>query len=901
MSSRVNFIGREKELAQIAALANGWGSKRILGILGTGGIGKTRLLQEAHQRLTGAVAKDIPMLIGQIVDFDDPFVQGEGGFRRRVVQAVGEQYFREYLDKVVDWRKMEQAGVSSARLMAEHEAIHRAFLSCFNALSAQRRVVLFLDTLDKLEKGGEVWAYLLRFIRDASNTLILIAGRTTDLFCAALAPADSANVSLLEISPLDQTSSSDYLQQKQDLVYKRFPADLRDKLLVLARGKPILIDLAVEWLARDSPLDWLISNPATELGHLSPEQEQQFESGLVQLVRAGRSPMDTLTLAMSHVYPLNEELAARLLDLSPEETAQLFAEAQEHSFIKLLPGNRLALHDEMRRMIDKYVWLAVDSEHRRHHYSEVAARYFEEKGKELAAEIQDLPPAHQADYDQLLKLDDLFRRKDEAMLLQLEHALIADQKAGFTLYREMVAKARAERRWRLIKKMQQPIRPFVDSFGETERYGFELLRAQLLTDEGRAADAETILTSLLEEHQQSPERAASIHNALAGAEVELGEFRLALQHQEKCLQLRQELGQDRPIPLLLNHIGYIYRRLGDWSRAIEYYRKALTLVLANREQPDLVAAATVLNNLAYASREVGQYDKAVGYCEQALAIWEKEKSLTMWGASKRIRAHIHRDRREYEQARFCLQEALRYFEEPEDHLELVRVYAARGWTLWYEAVARESRTLLEDAQKDFEAAIALAEEYGDTIELPAIMHEVSNVYFRLGEKDKARQTNARAYQLALELHDIRNVVDSLVGKAEFDLADGLHDRLPDYAAELFTNYESQGYIYLLFYGRMRRILGDAAFERGEHRQAMEYYAQGIAQIQEHSGWGIYDIQAERDKLANRLKSLPAAVARDWVAYLRAAWSQAPSGVSQPLVDWCAQQEEVVEIRLWRER
>jgi tetratricopeptide (TPR) repeat protein len=346
---------------------------------------------------------------------------------------------------------------------------------------------------------------------------------------------------------------------------------------------------------------------------------------------------------------------------------------------------------------------------------------------------------------------------------------------------------------------------------------------------------------------------------------------------------------------LANYVGYIYRLVGEWQLAVEFYQRALTEVT---ELPDakLDMVASILNNIGYVRGLEGKYEEGIQYCLQALDIWSKAKLLKDLGVGEVTLGNIYRDRGDYETAKEYLWRAIRRFEEPEDTLALARAYFSLGWTQWFEGITEEDEQLLKDALESFENSLNLANAYGHHIELPGILHQMSNVYFWLGDVQKAREVNNRAYRLSCEISDIRYSIDSLVGKAEFDLALGEYEQIPEYAEELWQDYEARGYNYPLFYGRMRRILGDVAYFNGEYEVAKEYYAQGLAQIREHGGWGIYYIDNELEQLSKKLAKLPVGVAIDWLEYFRGYWlEQEPEDIYSLLVSWC--QRELVNAKL----
>ncbi|MBD3270147.1 AAA family ATPase, partial [Candidatus Peregrinibacteria bacterium] len=241
MNKQVPFIGRELELGRIDNLVEQWDTYQIVCIDGPGGVGKTRLLQEAYDRHSHR--KDI--FVTQLVDFDDQSLHLQENLAFVISQRIGMQHFKTYIQKLRDYRAMEQAEVSSQRLSQEQDKLLQAWYDDFNQFTKQKRVVYLFDTVDSV-KEVEILNYLITKLgsRKMQNTLCLIAGRNARYFWDKLSPTLGDNVHLLNLSPLSQRDSAEYLKKKQENLLVALEPDLAKKMLLLANGRPILIDLA---------------------------------------------------------------------------------------------------------------------------------------------------------------------------------------------------------------------------------------------------------------------------------------------------------------------------------------------------------------------------------------------------------------------------------------------------------------------------------------------------------------------------------------------------------------------------------------------------------------------------------------------------------------------------------
>ena len=147
----------EEELTLIDQTVSEWGTRRIICVQADGGVGKTRLLQEVRNRYS-QVEVNKHLLITDIIDFDDYTYHISQNIGRRIAQMTDEAMFEPYIRGLADYRRMEEIGISPERLTEELKRIDQVFVECFSNVTTERRVILLLDTTDKLE-GTEVWDY----------------------------------------------------------------------------------------------------------------------------------------------------------------------------------------------------------------------------------------------------------------------------------------------------------------------------------------------------------------------------------------------------------------------------------------------------------------------------------------------------------------------------------------------------------------------------------------------------------------------------------------------------------------------------------------------------------------------------------------------------------------------
>lgn len=906
MEKIISCVGREEELLQIGTLIKQRKTSDVccITISAPGGIGKTRLLEETKTRFHNTIHTGSEVFVAEIIDFDDIEVQSPGALRRKLATTLDRTAFALYIQSMLDWRKLELSGATSDLLYQKTLDDHKVFVDCFNVFSKDRIVVLLFDTVEKID-DTEIANYLLDLIQDFQNTVVILSGRdeeSTSIFDVVKKHFESKMWSF-ELQPLNSQAQLEYLELKQQSLRVSIRPELAEKILLFSEGRPIIIDLAVESLACDLPLDWIAENDTARLQSLPDEKREEFEKKLMGNIRRLQGLGDQIVPTMAHVFPIDSSLAQHLLIPNAHECIQ---RAKEFVFVKTRSNDTIWLHDEVRRMVNQYVWPEIDPDSsRRRWISTRAAQFFKERIEELDNKIR-IATMGDDTHETLQRKDDLIREKEAFSYAWLQQALNIGLNEGITVYEHLVEESRREHHRRLSVKLESMMKRYLRDLGNglnyEQKYRLEIVKGKLLKDAGpsSANEARELFYRLLEENKGDNHRLAVIYNLLGSSELNLGNFTEAIEYEHESLRLYQETNQKNATVIVQDFIGYIYQLRGDWEKALDYYKRALDIIY-EMETRNPQALAKIFRDLGYALGLLGKYTDAIHYCEMAIEIYNR------FGLDKEIirtevaMATIYRDKASDDQPEYyiraidLLQKALASLKEPDDYEQLIRVHFKLAWTLWFQGdYFRDSKKDIQlargvwiQAREHFEKARELSENYYFWIELPGILHQASNIYWRLGDKETARKWNEQAHNVSKQYNDIRYAIDSLVGFAEYDFDEGKYEQIDEYARELQKQYEEKGYKFPLFYGRMRRIQAAIAFQRGEYDASLKGHAIGIAQISQHGGYGMYMITKELNMLKEKIVELPKLDAERWLRYLRGYWNEnADPEKRGQLVSWC---------------
>ena len=907
MPIQVPFIGREVELKEINDSIQQWNSEKIVCINGNGGVGKTRLLQEIQQQQIVALrqAPDLRLIILPITDFDNVTFHVPNAIGLKIARLLGEANFTKYIESFLDLRKMELADLSQKRIAEESLAVNRAFANCFNVVSTEKRVVLFLDTTDSvgdLDKKAEVWQYLAGILRNAKNYLLLMAGRNTKEIGEFLQQKFGYEIQVIQLAPLDIEASELYLQQKQAQLYVNLEPDVAQKLLLLAHGRPILIDLAVEWLARNIPIDWLIKCNLKELENLSDseriEYQKKFELELVRHIADMRHSINRLTLLMAKIYPLDKSLLAQLFSSwSTDKIDQQFEEAKGYIFVKTLPNGSITLHDEMRRLVNEHVLDLVDPDgDRRVRDSQIAAVYLKTEVEKFDKRLRD----KSQNYTDLERAE-LEAELDLVTQQWITHSLIWDINKGFAVYQRCMDQAQKAKRFHFAEQLAEIVLPYIYKLDENQLFSYRLLYSKQITNLDNPEKAITLLKELLAENQGNLSREAELYNMLAISEVQRGEeLPAAIKYQENCLRAIETAGSIKDIPTVSNYMGYIYRLSGNWQKAMEFYNRALEAALILGSKTNTIAS--ILNNLGYVSGMDGRFVEAIDYCEKAIILWQQQNNELAVGQNEATLGAIYANQGDYELAQSYLNKAVVTFRKFEAIERLVGAYTELGFVHCIQAAETRNIEQYKRAEDYLQESLGLAMRHRLLKQIPKIQLYLGYVALYLDNDNKTFKEKDfayidRAYEMGLEFLDLYIVTHSLVAKAEYDYSKHIYDDIPNYAQELQDDYEAKGYQFPLFFGRMKRILADIAFEQQDYAAALELYKQGLTQIAQHGGHGKYAIKHELKNLGHKIEVLPIDVVKQWSSALSAHWQQqTPIENYASMLSWCKQLDLAIKLR-----
>ena len=661
------LVNRDPSLNLIKQAIEDRPHSHVIYITGPGGVGKTFLLRDVLRRCRkGGEWHDskAPLIVAEdVVDLYHVHTHSMEGLTRalsEVLPARADLVGYERKMKRFEREKYDLAGMLR-ELSTLRDEVAEAFLEDLNKLAKNHRLILALDTAEKLlyesdriqevlglgEEGIAVLPWLLeKFLPKLDNAVILIAGRPKperlreDL-------RDALGDRLVEhklpgfeegrdaIDYFDAVAEAVRQEERDDIADRiaAVPKDTREVIWLYTGGRPILLSLMIDYLVMADELLPLVKVPIEEARSKSQDElkkiEEEIEAELVRLFQNTGRPADEAIRVLAWARKgMDAEMLARVADMSVEEAERILDELRDLSFIKVRPAdNRVFLHDEMYEMLERHV-LAHLPRRRRDRVLQGILQYYEDKigeARKKVAELQrpaperrgegEIGPRPLADAEALAQASArLYSLMAEEVYYRLRH----DPADGFKAYYTY----RQEALWSNEESFDMQLRNEVLEY-LAEREGVEqfngLSRADVELDAGLSWSDRNL-------RRAHYEQALSIASGL----------------REKCFELVEKSGTLAKAQLDAVE-GRALAYLGkDLDHAEELLRSSVKAFQTFETDDDFqawrrdVSLADALNTLGFLYRTLGRYRQSIEAYQDALPLWrslaEREKAETMRNA-----------------------------------------------------------------------------------------------------------------------------------------------------------------------------------------------------------------------------------------------------------------------------
>ena len=333
-----------------------------------------------------------------------------------------------------------------AELEAERTLLAGVFAECLNEVTVQHRVVVALDTVERLQydldevqrlcelrdETTTVLPWLLEQLPRWNNCVVILAGRSDSRLEKTLKDrlAEVPNVCYVHkrLGRFDEDEAEAYFKvvEAQFPVVSILDAKFRRQLWRVTEGRPIRLELALEVVQNGLGFDRL----QRELGTLAEEDAQKLiDQVLIKNVMSDEPDMSVRQL-LHFLAAARKGLDAAALhylaaDWGLDRCQRQFDDIAQRAFIKRRPDDgRVFLHDEMYDLCDERTDIDVPM------LSARLAGWYDDQIAEVDGQLATLGATRDAEG----RRKELQERRKALQVDSLLYRLRADPRLGYQWY-----------------------------------------------------------------------------------------------------------------------------------------------------------------------------------------------------------------------------------------------------------------------------------------------------------------------------------------------------------------------------------------------------------------------------------------------------------------------------------
>ncbi|MCK6583808.1 MAG: ATP-binding protein [Anaerolineales bacterium] len=689
---------------------------RLVFLHGVGGIGKTRLLQKVLE-----MARNIEncRVAEELMDFYHIGLHTPIGLANAIFEILTPPFdsFQVYQSA---YQALNRARLSGdvVELEKQREDAIKKFEQDFRQLSAKQRIVLALDTAERVVYGlpgwsdeiplAESWNWLIEHLPTWENVVIFTAGREeAKPAVEGMKAQKSVAVEEIEVGSFNPDESLQYFDEVAKLLekekdyqlaerLKNFPLDEKKRAHDYSQGRPILLSLLVDYLSfpGEGDVEAMLREVPPE--RLSEEDRRRYEEALLNRLREGE--LGETLLALGRVPKgADEEMLAALLNIPHAEARQRLKDVRKLSVVKIRPEDqRVFLHDEMYALLQRHVYdYGYDAETQKTAF-EAIKKYYQIQRRRITQRLNELYAPVEEKGRESLNMEELGKVHTQYQTLLAEtmyYYLRYDLGRGFRAYYRFSHEAIMARdlqmdlqlQAELLSYLSRPPAPILEKDISIELILASLKVRPIARDWARSAyehgltEGDKFIETIEKKWRSkfpvlfalAQVWTASLH-IMRGAGNDYSEAESHLQEAYSLL-LDEEVNQPfadllfpdtmlwlkKAAAALAHRVhGYLKRVQGFMKDAVDEYQKAAVLL---REIDLRKEMATVMNDMGFAQGEMGEWHDARSNVRDALRLGRELGPRVPVALSLNTLAAIQVHEGQYGDARENSQQALAIF------------------------------------------------------------------------------------------------------------------------------------------------------------------------------------------------------------------------------------------------
>ncbi len=651
---------------------------RLVFLYGLGGIGKTRLLQKA---LDGARGLPNCRVAEDVMDFYHIMLHTPIGLSNAIFEILTPPFdcFQNYQSAYQALNRARLSG-NVVELEKLRDDATNKFDQDLKQLSASRRVVLALDTAERVVYGlpgwseeiplAEAWKWLIEKLPTWKNVTIFVAGRDEARPAIEQMKAQKAvKVEEVEVGPFSLKESLEYFDKVSLLLevnkeyhlaerLKNLSLDFKNGAHAYSQGRPILLSLLVDYLSFPGESDIPLILHQAPPSHITTEDYRRYEEALFNRLREGE--LGGTLIALGRVPKgADEELLASLLKINRSEAQKRLNEVRNLSVVKIRPEDqRVFLHDEMYALLQRQVYDSPYDGEKQKVAFEAIKEYYKNQREQISQRLNELYAPVEEQGRESLDIKELEKTHKQYQTLLTEtvyYSLRDDLGRGFRSYYRFSHEAVLARdilmdlqlQAELLSYLSRPPAPIIEKDISVEMILVSLkvrplARAWALIQheqyEHGIKEGDEFIKSVEKDWRlRFPVLLAAAYIWTASLHIMRGEkadYAEAESHLQQAYSLLPEkevlepfadllypdtlLWYKKAITTLAHRVhGYLKRVKGFMTEAVDEYQKAAVLL---REIDLRIEMAMTMNDMGFAQAELGEWHDARSNVSDALRL-----------------------------------------------------------------------------------------------------------------------------------------------------------------------------------------------------------------------------------------------------------------------------------------
>lgn len=240
------------------------------------------------------------------------------------------------------------------------------------------------------------------------------------------------------------------------------------------------------------------------------------------------------------------------------------------------------------------------------------------------------------------------------------------------------------------------------------------------------------------EQLNAPRLEASLLNEMGIVAFRRGNWNQASDMYERSLETYERVGHMAAAATVRANLGIIHREKGEWDHAIELYRECLGTF---ESAANLEEMARMWTNLGVVYAEKGDWDRALEMHQRSLQMFEHLGDKHGEATALSNLGIVHRNRAEWDRAVVMLEKSLKIYDRLDDAHSVARIRANLG-------IVHANKGEWDEAIEMYEQSLEIFEGLGAAHSVAKTLHSLANAYANEGKWDRATEM----YQQSLETY-----------------------------------------------------------------------------------------------------------------------------------------------------